>query len=106
LQDYFSDALQEFSVPVAMAGSEFQRAVWQALLDIPYGRYVSYGDIARQIGRSTSHARAIGTAVGANPISIIVPCHRVVSGSRAMTGYSGGLTRKLALLKLEGVAIA
>jgi O-6-methylguanine DNA methyltransferase len=106
LRDYFSGARREFTVPLRASGSSFQQAVWRALLDIPYGRYVSYGDIARQLGRPASHARAVGTAVGANPVSIIIPCHRVVSGAKAMTGYSGGLARKLALLEIEGMAIA
>lgn len=106
LQAYFQGKLKVFSVPVHASGSVFQQAVWRALIEIPYGRHVSYGDIAKQLERPASHARAIGTAVGANPVSIIIPCHRVVSGTKAMTGYSGGLSRKLALLEIEGMTIA
>ena len=84
------------------AGSPFQQAVWRALLNIPQGQTQSYGELARQLGRPLA-ARAVGAAVGRNPVSIIVPCHRVVGSSGALTGYAGGLHRKTALLRLEGL---
>lgn len=81
-------------------GTEFQRAVWQRLLHIERGQVVSYGEIARSVGRAGA-SRAVGAAVGRNPWSILVPCHRVVGASGQLTGYAGGLDRKVALLKLE-----
>jgi methylated-DNA-[protein]-cysteine S-methyltransferase len=87
---------------IFMSGSEFQRQVWRALLGIARGQTASYGDIARQIG-SPSAVRAVGGAVGRNPLSVIVPCHRVVGSDGSLTGYAGGLERKRALLHLEGV---
>jgi methylated-DNA-[protein]-cysteine S-methyltransferase len=89
-------------VPLDPQGSDFQRAVWAALRDIAAGRTTSYGALARQLGREARAARAIGAAVGRNPLSVIVPCHRVLGGDGALTGYAGGLDRKRALLKLEG----
>ena len=88
-------------LPLAPRGTAFQRRVWQALLDIPYGRTVTYGDLARQLGSS---ARAVGGAVGKNPISILIPCHRVVGSGGSLTGYSGGLDNKRFLLALENDA--
>lgn len=102
LAEYFAGHRTVFDVPVALQGTEFQKKVWLALLAIPYGTVVSYGDVARSAGLTTHHGRPVGTAVGRNPVSIIIPCHRVVSGTRALTGYTGGLERKLALLELEG----
>jgi methylated-DNA-[protein]-cysteine S-methyltransferase len=94
--------------PLAPDGTAFQRLVWDELLTIPYGQTTTYGAIARRIaestGRSTS-ARAVGAAVGRNRISIIVPCHRVLGADGSLTGYAGGVERKAALLKLEGVAL-
>jgi methylated-DNA-[protein]-cysteine S-methyltransferase len=86
--------------PLDPDGSDFQRAVWQALLAVPLGRLTSYGALAQQLGRAGA-ARAIGLAVGRNPISVLVPCHRVVGARGALTGYAGGLDRKRALLALE-----
>lgn len=99
--DYFAGRRQEFTVPIDPAGTDFQQRVWRALLQIPLGRLGSYGEIARQIGRPAA-ARAVGAAVGRNPIAIIVPCHRVVGSDGSLTGYAAGLPRKQALLKLEG----
>ena len=90
-------------LPLSPAGTAFQQRVWQYLLIIPYGETVTYGDIA---GVLRSSPRAVGSAVGRNPISIIVPCHRVLGAGGSLTGYAGGVERKTALLKLEGVDIS
>jgi methylated-DNA-[protein]-cysteine S-methyltransferase len=101
LQAYFAGQCQGFDVPLDLhGGTAFQQAVWQALLSIPAGATTSYGVLAERIGRPTA-ARAVGAAVGRNPVSIIVPCHRVVGAHGALTGYAGGLERKTALLQLE-----
>jgi len=102
LRAYFAGTLREFDLALAPAGTEFQLAVWQALRDIPYGRTESYGELARRIGRPTA-VRAVGAANGANPLPIVVPCHRVIGGDGSLTGYGGGLPIKQALLELEGV---
>lgn len=100
LTAYFSG--RPFTMPpLDPAGTAFQRAVWQALLDIPAGTPATYGRLAARLGRAQA-ARALGAAVGRNPISILIPCHRVVGSSGALTGYAGGLERKRALLSLEG----
>ncbi len=104
LGEYFAGARREFDVRLRMQGTEFQRLVWDALREIPYGETVSYGEIARRIGRP-DRPRAVGTANGSNPVSIIVPCHRVIGADGSLTGYGGGLDRKRRLLDLEtGVA--
>ena len=100
LGDYFSGLRQAFDVPLALAGSPFQRRAWGALQEIPYGETVSYGEQARRIGLPDS-ARAVGVANGQNPVSIIVPCHRVIGADGSLTGYGGGLERKRFLLDLE-----
>jgi methylated-DNA-[protein]-cysteine S-methyltransferase len=100
LEAYFAGQRTEFDLELSLAGSEFQRRVWQALLTIPYGETRSYGQIAEQIGASGA-ARAVGLANGHNPIAIIVPCHRVIGASGSLTGYGGGLDRKRSLLELE-----
>jgi methylated-DNA-[protein]-cysteine S-methyltransferase len=100
LEEYFAARRIEFDVPVTLAGSPFQRTVWAALRDIPYGETASYGQLAERIGRPTA-ARAVGLANGRNPISIIVPCHRVVGATGDLTGYGGGLERKRHLLDFE-----
>jgi methylated-DNA-[protein]-cysteine S-methyltransferase len=101
LGEYFAGERTRFSLPLAPTGTEFQRRVWAALAEIPYGTTIDYGELARRIGRPGA-ARAVGAANGRNPISIIVPCHRVVGAGGALTGYSGGLERKRLLLELEG----
>lgn len=107
LDRYFRGALKVFSVPLQLDGSGFQRRIWQALLEIPLGSSLSYGELAEKAGYApSSYGRAAGTAVGNNPVSIIVPCHRIVGKDGKMTGYSGGLWRKLRLLSLEGFRIA
>ncbi|CAB3791440.1 methylated-DNA--[protein]-cysteine S-methyltransferase [Pararobbsia alpina] len=103
---YFAGELREFSVPLAPRGNEFQGQVWQALRTIAFGELRTYGDIAVQIGLPRAHARAVGNAVGRNPISIIVPCHRVIGQTGALTGYAGGLERKRGLLSLERQGIS
>jgi methylated-DNA-[protein]-cysteine S-methyltransferase len=102
LEAYFTGDLKEFSVPLAPAGTQFQLAVWTELTKIPYGSTVSYGDIARALGKRLVASRAVGLANGANPISVIVPCHRVIGSDGSLTGYGGGLDRKERLLRLEG----
>ncbi|EOD54281.1 methylated-DNA--[protein]-cysteine S-methyltransferase [Aeromonas molluscorum] len=101
-REYFAGERQGFTLPLAAKGTEFQQAVWQALCDIPYGETCSYGEIARRIGRPKA-VRAVGAANGRNPLSIIVPCHRVIGQNGSLTGYAGGLAIKQALLKLEGI---
>jgi methylated-DNA-[protein]-cysteine S-methyltransferase len=100
LADYFAGTRREFDVPLALHGTEFQRTVWQALGTIPYGETLTYGQLADRIGRPTA-SRAVGLANGKNPVSIIVPCHRVIGSTGDLTGYGGGLDRKRQLLALE-----
>ncbi len=102
LAAYFDGALTEFSVPLAPRGTAFQLAVWAELTKIPYGSTASYGDIARALGKPPVAARAVGAANAANPIAVIVPCHRVIGSDGSLTGYGGGLGRKELLLRLEG----
>lgn len=100
LGEYFAGARVTFDVALHLAGTPFQRTVWSALLEIPYGETVSYGELAALIGRPTA-ARAVGLANGRNPISIIVPCHRVIGSDGDLTGYGGGIDRKRHLLDFE-----
>ncbi len=104
LQEYFAGERKAFTLALAAQGTPFQKQVWDLLLTIPYGVTTSYGDLARRIG-TVNASRAVGLANGANPISIIVPCHRVIGANGALTGYGGGLERKRALLVLEGVNV-
>jgi methylated-DNA-[protein]-cysteine S-methyltransferase len=97
---YFAGDLRDFDLPLDMAGTPFQQRVWRALLKIPYGRTRSYSEIARGIG-APSAVRAVGAANGANPIAIVVPCHRVIGASGSLVGYGGGLPLKQRLLALE-----
>ena len=102
LRQWFAGERSSFALPLDLqAGTPFQRSVWEALLAIPRGATTSYAQLARQLGRPQA-ARAIGAAVGRNPCSIVVPCHRVVGSGGGLTGYAGGLERKTALLRLEG----
>jgi len=101
LDAYFAGRLRRFTAPLAPQGAPFQAAVWQALLDIPFGQTTSYGALAARLGNAKA-SRAVGAAVGRNPISIAIPCHRVVGAAGKLTGYAGGLDRKRALLALEG----
>ena len=100
LNDYFAGKLRKFSLRFDFAGTEFQKEVWRALAAIPFGETRSYGEIARQIGRPKA-VRAVGAANGRNPISIIVPCHRVIGSNGKLTGFAGGLETKAFLLKTE-----
>ena len=105
LDRYFTGQAPKMNLPLAPAGSEFRQAVWRILLSIPYGRLTTYGAIAKEMaadsGRASVSAQAVGGAVGHNPISIIIPCHRVVGGNGSLTGYAGGLEKKKRLLTLE-----
>jgi methylated-DNA-[protein]-cysteine S-methyltransferase len=105
LAAYFAGELEEFDLPLAPRGTPFQQQVWAELRRIPYGATASYGEIAARLGRTGHGARAVGVANGRNPIPVIVPCHRVVGASGAMTGYGGGMERKRRLLHLEGAAL-
>lgn len=100
LQEYFTGNRQGFDLPVRLYGSEFQRKVWQALQEIPYGETRSYSEQAQAIGQPNA-VRAIGTTNGLNPISIIIPCHRVIAKSGKLAGYAGGVAAKQYLLQLE-----
>ncbi len=100
LRAYFVGEVDAFDLPLDLQGTAFQRSVWQALLRIETGATCSYGAIARELGVPAA-SRAVGAAVGRNPVSIIVPCHRVVGSSGALTGYAGGLDRKTSLLRIE-----
>jgi methylated-DNA-[protein]-cysteine S-methyltransferase len=100
LKAYFAGELRAFEVPITLAGTEFQRRVWTELQRIPYGETTTYGELAERLGQPTA-ARAVGLANGKNPISIIVPCHRVIGSTGNLTGYGGGLPRKRYLLAFE-----
>lgn len=102
LKEYFAAQRRDFDLPLDLdCGTAFQQAVWRDLLQIPFGHTCSYGDVAQRIGRSSA-VRAVGAAVGANPLGIIVPCHRVIGANGSLTGYAAGLERKTYLLQLEG----
>ena len=96
---YFSGRQPDFLPPIKLFGTDFQRRVWQALLEIPYGQTIAYGDLARRIGCRS--AQAVGQAVGKNPIAIIIPCHRVIGSDGSLTGYAYGIEKKRYLLQLE-----
>lgn len=101
LKEYFSGKRSVFDIPLDPNGTNFQKQVWQQLLKIPYGQYITYGEQARRLG-SPKSARAVGAANGKNPIGIIIPCHRVIGASGHLTGFAGGLKIKRQLLDLEG----
>ncbi len=101
LEQYFAGERQRFELPLQLLGSPFQQRVWEELREIPFGSTVSYGELARRIGRP-GQAREVGAAVGRTPTPIVVPCHRVIGADGSLTGYGGGLHRKQALLELEG----
>jgi len=101
LAEYFARRRTEFTVPLRLAGTEFQQRVWQALRTIPHGETWSYARLTAAIGRGPDRVRAVGAANGRNPISIVVPCHRVIGSDGRLTGYGGGLERKQFLLDLE-----
>ena len=103
LKAYFEGTLTAFDVPLGLAGTDFQKAVWAALLTIPYGETWSYATLAKQVGRPAA-VRAVGAANGKNPLSILVPCHRVIGSNGALTGFAGGMAAKAYLLNLENAA--
>ena len=100
LKEYFAGKRQAFDLPLDMRGTQFQKDVWEALLAIPFGETRSYGELAKKLGSPTA-SRAVGAANGRNPISIVVPCHRVIGTSGKLTGFAGGLETKARLLELE-----
>jgi len=100
LEEYFEGRVQNFTIPLSLHGTAFQLSVWKALQTIPYGKTTSYGAIAKKIGKPKA-SRAVGAANGQNPVSIIVPCHRVIGSTGKLVGYGGGLPIKTALLELE-----
>lgn len=102
IESYFRGDLKEFDLRLSPAGTAFQRRVWDALRDIPFGETTSYGELARRLGKPTA-SRAVGAANGRNPLPIVVPCHRVIGSDGRLTGYYGGTHLKEFLLKLEGV---
>ncbi len=101
LNEYFSGKRQTFDLELAPRGTPFQLAVWNALLEVPYGDTISYAELARRIGKLAA-VRAVGAANGANPIPVIIPCHRVIGSNGTLTGYGGGIERKQWLLAHEG----
>ena len=100
---YFSGVRPDFTPKLNLRGTDFRRAVWDVLLTIPYGGIMTYGQVAAALNRGPNAARAVGGAVGHNPISLIVPCHRVMGSDGSMTGYAGGIDKKRRLLELEGI---
>ena len=105
LDGYFAGELQDFDLPLAPLGTEFQQTVWNALLEIPYAETWSYGELARHIGRPKA-SRAVGAANGLNPIPVIIPCHRVIGSNGKLTGFGGGIKTKQFLLNLESEAVS
>lgn len=104
LMAYLSGSLQQFNLPLSIHGTLFQKQVWEQLCAIPYGQTRTYGEVAEQVG-GRGKSRAVGGAAHANPVAIIIPCHRVIGANGNMTGYGGGLTMKQTLLELEGCTI-
>jgi methylated-DNA-[protein]-cysteine S-methyltransferase len=105
LEAYFDKQLRDFDLPLRPHGTDFQHQVWDQLRTIPYGETVTYGDIAKRLGMTGHGSRAVGLANGRNPIPIVIPCHRVVGADGALTGYAGGVDRKVTLLDLETAAL-
>ncbi len=103
LDEYFAGSRRAFDIPLDLDGTAFQRAVWGALQEIPFGKTITYGELAEELGRPTA-ARAVGAAVGRNPVSVVIPCHRVVGRDGSLTGFAGGLDAKIRLLELEAPA--
>jgi len=102
--EYFEGARRDFDLPLRPAGTEFQRRVWAVLETVPWGTTTTYGTIAARLGLPPGASRAVGAANGANPLPVVLPCHRVIGSDGSLTGYAGGLERKALLLRLEGVA--
>ena len=102
LNEYFEGNLQDFDIPIRFdTGTGFEQAIWNALIDIPFGKTITYSDVAYKIGKDVKSSQAVGRAVGQNPIAIIVPCHRVMGKNGKLTGFAWGLDRKAFLLELE-----
>ena len=104
LSEYFAGTRRVFDLPLRPAGTEFQRRVWHVLATVPWGTTTTYGAIAARLGLPPGASRAVGAANGANPLPVVLPCHRVIGSDGTLTGYAGGLERKALLLRLEGVA--
>lgn len=104
LEEYFLGQRKVFNLPIGLWGTDFQRKVWLAVGKIPFGQTITYAKLAEQLGNPAA-IRAVGTAIGANPILIILPCHRIIGSNGSLTGYAGGLEKKKALLQLEGQAV-
>lgn len=104
LQAYFNGTLTRFDLPLAPQGSAFQQRVWAELARVPFGKTCSYAELAKRLGQPGA-SRAVGMANGRNPLSIVLPCHRIIGGSKKLTGYRGGLTIKRQLLELEGIPV-
>lgn len=106
LRGYFDGRVRTFDIPLDLGGvTDFQQSVYDHLVSIPFGRVTSYGDVARALELGDAGARAVGGAVGSNPVAIVIPCHRVVGSDGALHGFSGGLRRKAALLRHEGIVV-
>ena len=105
LDEYWQGERQVFDMPLDPQGTPFQKKIWHALLDVSCGQTLSYGELAARAGLGAGHGRAAGTAVGSNPISIIIPCHRILARNGTLNGYGGGLGRKIRLLEIEGFTI-
>lgn len=103
LAEYFAGCKPKVKVPLLFTGTDFQKCVWKILQNIPYGSLITYGDIAAQRGFARMSAQAVGGAVGRNPLCIIIPCHRVIGANGSLTGYGGGMWRKVRLLELEKI---
>ncbi len=101
LEDYFSGRIPDQTPPILLRGTDFQKTIWKQLTVIPYGETVTYGELAVLLGRERDCSRAVGQAVGRNPVSLIIPCHRVLGNGGKLTGYAGGTERKAFLLRLE-----
>ena len=104
LSEYYAGSRHGFDLPLRPAGTEFQRRVWDVLATVPWGTTTTYGAIAARLGLPPGASRAVGAANGANPLPVVLPCHRVIGSDGTLTGYAGGLDRKALLLRLEGVA--
>lgn len=110
LNEYFDGKIPDFTPEIKLVGTPFQKSVWKKLLTIPYGKTVTYGDVARQIAKEKGllkmSSQAVGGAVGRNPVSIIVPCHRVIGANGNLTGYAGGVDKKIQLLSIEKIDVS
>lgn len=103
LTEYFAGGRRDFDLPLRPVGTEFQRRVWDVLATVPWGSTTTYGALAARLGLPAGASRAVGAANGANPLPVVLPCHRVVGSDGRLTGYAGGLDRKATLLRLEGI---